>query len=287
MKILLLGKDGYVGKKFVSFLKDEEVNVSSFSRKDFNFLDKDILNKIIKSNKPDFIINCAGYTGKPNVDACETNKESCWLGNVTLPKTISEIANNYKIKYIQVSSGCIYSGDNSGKGFTEKDMPNFCFDKQPSSYYSGTKAVAEDILKNDKYAYLCRLRIPFNHEQDDKNYITKMLKYNKLLNAKNSLSNIDDFIRGCFYLIDKGCNTGIYNITNTGHVTTKEVVNILNKYITDKKFTFFKDEKEFYSTAAITPRSNCILNNQKILQTGFKMLNVKDSIIKAVKNYGK
>jgi len=27
----------------------------------------------------------------------------------------------------------------------------------------------------------------------------------------------------CYYLITKGCDTGIYNITNTGSMTTKEI----------------------------------------------------------------
>lgn len=285
MKIVLLGYKGYVGEKFYKYLIEKDIEIYALSRDNFNFLDYNKLYQIIKNVEPNYIINAAGYTGRPNVDACEKNQVSCWQGNVTLPKIVSEISNHLKIKYIQLSSGCIYKGMKYGKGFTEDDKPNFCFDQPPCSYYSGTKAIAEDILKNDPYAYICRLRIPFNHEKDSKNYITKLLNYNTLLNATNSLSNIDEFIDACFYLLINECSTGIYNITNTGSIDTFDVTKLLNKYITKKAFNFFKDEEQFYSQAAITPRSNCVLDNSKLIKAGFNIKNVEDSLLNSIQKY--
>ena len=74
----------------------------------------------------DFVINCAGYTGKPNVDACETNKGECRKGNIELPKVISNACALVGIPWGHVSSGCIYTGNRlDGSGFTEEDPPNF------------------------------------------------------------------------------------------------------------------------------------------------------------------
>jgi UDP-glucose 4,6-dehydratase len=86
-------------------------------------------------------------------------------------------------------------------------------------------------------------------------------------------------------LISKDCPTGIYNITNTGYVTTKQVTEIINKYLTNKEFSFFKNDEEFYSTTAQTPRSNCVLNNDKLINTGFNIKSVQDSLENAIKNY--
>lgn len=36
-----------------------------------------------------WIINAAGYTGSPNVDACETYRDGCMQGNVTWPSHVS------------------------------------------------------------------------------------------------------------------------------------------------------------------------------------------------------
>jgi UDP-glucose 4,6-dehydratase len=284
-KIVLLGSNGFVGSYFKSFIETTDNKLITITRKECNLLNKDNLYKILKSIKCNYIINCAGYTGKPNVDACENNKEICWQGNVTLPKYLSEICLSLNLKYIQVSSGCIYSGTKNKNGFKEVDEPNFSFDHQPCSYYSGTKAVMEDLLKKDPNVYLCRLRIPFNNISSPKNYITKLINYDKLLNAENSLTNIDDFVKACYYLINKNCETGIYNITNTGSIDTKLVVKYINKYITDKKFEFFKNEKQFYSTAAKALRSNCILDNSKLIKTGFKIKDIESSLEDSIKNY--
>jgi UDP-glucose 4,6-dehydratase len=143
----------------------------------------------------------------------------------------------------------------------------------------------EDVLKCDHNAYICRLRIPFNNIANPKNYITKLINYDKLLNAENSLTNIDDFLNACFYLLKNNVDTGIYNITNTGSITTKEVTSLISKYIIEKKFNFFKNDKEFYLDAAKTPRSNCILDNTKLIKTGFKIENVQESMLKSIKNY--
>lgn len=285
MKIILLGSKGFVGANFSKFLQKKNCEVFELNRKDCDFLNKDSFYKILKQIDANYIINCAGYTGKPNVDGCEVNKEACWQGNVTLVKYLSDICYALNTRYIQVGSGCIYSGKKGKNGFSEKDEPNFSFDRQPCSYYSGTKAVMEDILKSDYNAYICRLRIPFNNISHPKNYITKLMNYNKLLDAENSLTNIDDFVEACFYLLKNNSDTGIYNVTNTGSITTKQVTKLISKYITNKKFNFFKNDDEFYSIAAKTPRSNCVLDNSKLINAGFKIENIQKSILESVKNY--
>jgi len=287
MKIVVLGSNGFVGKNFTNFLKSKNYDVVALNRKNCDFLNTTKLYKILKKIDTKYIINCAGYTGKPNVDACESNKELCWLQNYTLPKNLSKICNDLNKKWVHVSSGCIYSGTKNENGFKEIDTPNFCFDKQPCSYYSGTKAAGEDILKFDKNVYICRLRIPFDDRESSKNYITKILNYKKLLNVENSMSNTDEFIQACLYLIEKECEPGIYNITNTGSINTFDVTKLLNKYITKRKFTFFKNEEEFYQKAAKTPRSNCVLDNSKLLESGFKIENIHDKIEYCIKNYKK
>jgi len=116
-KVVLLGPNGYVGQNFKILFNNKKDNLICISRKDCDLLNKDKIFKILKQIKPNYIINAAGYTGKPNVDACENNKDRCWRENVTLPKYLSDICQILDLKYIQVSSGCIYSGKKSKNGF--------------------------------------------------------------------------------------------------------------------------------------------------------------------------
>jgi UDP-glucose 4,6-dehydratase len=150
MKYLLIGKNRYVGRKF-SLLPYFQNNLISIGRDSFNYYDKNVLSDFLKNTKPTFLINAAGYTGKPNVDACELAKSECLLGNVVLPGIIREVCEDLKIPWGHVSSGYIYAGRRSdGNGYTEEDAPNFSFRSSPCSFYSGTKALGEEVLEGAK-----------------------------------------------------------------------------------------------------------------------------------------
>jgi len=45
----------------------------------------------VRKVKPEFIINAAGYRGRPNVDACELAREETLFANTLLPQTIARV----------------------------------------------------------------------------------------------------------------------------------------------------------------------------------------------------
>ena len=67
---LVLGSTGYLGSYFVNHLIKKNEIVRGISRREVDYTDRDQLISILKELKPKFLINAAGYTGKPNVDAC-------------------------------------------------------------------------------------------------------------------------------------------------------------------------------------------------------------------------
>ena len=109
--VLLLGK-GYVGTHLEQALRSNSLNVVAFSRKELDYTSPIILQKFLNDNKDKFevVINCSGYTGIPNVDGCEKNKQECWYWNVIVPRNIVLSANTFLLPVIQVNSGCIYTG---------------------------------------------------------------------------------------------------------------------------------------------------------------------------------
>ena len=129
----------------------------------------------------------------------------------------------------QVSSGCIYTGAREdGSEFTEEDTPNFTFRQNNCSFYSGTKALGEEILSETKKCYIWRLRIPFNHDDNPRNYLSKLMRYDNLLEATNSISQLDEFVAATFACWEKQIPFGTYNVTNPGYVTT-EVAKLINE----------------------------------------------------------
>src|SRR5579864_1599084 len=87
--ILLLGASGYIGEAFVAELQRRKTKFITLSRKQVDYTRFDLLLEFLRAQKPEFVISAAGYTGKPNVDACELDKAGTLLGNTILPQTIA------------------------------------------------------------------------------------------------------------------------------------------------------------------------------------------------------
>ena len=235
------------------------------------------------------MINAAGYTGKPNVDACELHKAECLLGNAVLPGIIAQACEEASIPWGHVSSGCIYSGNGpQDQGFTELDAPNFTFRTNNCSFYSGTKALGEEVLAGHPNMFIWRLRIPFDSIDNPRNYLTKMMRYPRLLEATNSISELDEFVAATLACWTTGVPFGTYNVTNPGRVTTRDVVDlIIQSGVCVKKFEFFPSEDEFMRSAAKTPRSNCVMDSSKLASVGIRLTEVRDAIARDLKAWRK
>jgi UDP-glucose 4,6-dehydratase len=285
--VILLGGTGYAGGAFLRFFRARAIPYRVLSRAHVDYYQRDVLVSAIRRTGAEFLINAAGYTGKPNVDACESHKTDCLLGNSILPGIVRSACELAGIAWGHVSSGCIYTGTRpDGAGFSEKDPPNFTFRQNNCSFYSGCKALGEECLADAENVYIWRLRIPFNAEDSPRNYISKLLRYERLLEARNSLSHLDEFVRVCWQCYTRRVPPGIYNVTNTGSITTHEVVEMIDKFLKPaRRFNFFESEEEFLRVAAITPRSSCVLDNSKLHSIGISVRTVQEALEHAMVNW--
>ena len=287
--IYLLGGSGYVGQAYQALLTRKGIPFRNLKRSDLDYSDVARLTAALKADRPEFLINAAGYTGKPNVDACELHKTECLFGNAVLPGRIAEACAAAGVPWGHVSSGCIYTGARpDGSGFTETDIPNFTFRQNNCSFYSGTKALGEEVLAGRPDVYLWRLRIPFDEVESPRNYLTKLMRYQRLLEAENSISQLAEFVAATFACWEKRIPFGLYNVTNPGKVTTREVVDLIRASgVCTKQFEFFKDESDFMHTAAKTPRSNCVMDSTKLARAGIVMTEVHEAIARDLKAWRK
>lgn len=303
--VILLGATGFVGGAFLAFLRQRGIPVRPVSRAQMDYTSLASLEQFLRDEAPDLLINCAGYTGKPNVDTCEFNRSECILGNASLPGVIHKVCSQLGIPYGHVSSGCIFTGSHAdGAGFREEDVPNFTFRTNNCSFYSGCKALGEEAMgyrigtladgrqgwvTQDPAGYVWRLRIPFNHVDSPRNYISKLLSYPRLLDARNSISHLGEFVEACWETWQQRAPFGIYNIVNPGSVSTRDVVKIildhaasltekLNRPLTRESFRYFASEADFMREAAIAPRSNCVLDSTKLEGLGIRLRPVTEAI---------
>ena len=285
--VIILGGSGYVGQAYQEMFRERGIDFISLARSELDYTDTASLLLYLREMKPKFLINAAGYTGKPNVDACEKDKANCLFGNALLPSRIAEACAATNIPWGHVSSGCIFTGSRpDGSGFTEGDEPNFTFRQNNCSFYSGTKALGEELLQKYDNVYIWRLRIPFNNKDNPRNYITKLLRYENLLQAKNSISHLNEFAAATFACWEKQVPCGTYNITNPGEITTRQMVELIKATeVSDKDFKFFANEAEFMQNSAIAPRSNCTLDSSKLTSVGIKMTPVIECVENCLRNW--
>jgi dTDP-4-dehydrorhamnose reductase len=304
--IVLLGGSGYVGQAFEQELRRRQWAFTTLARRTVDYTRFETLLKVLRELQPSFLLNAAGYTGKPNVDACEAARAETLQGNTLLPLTIAHACATLGIPWGHVSSGCIHAGaflvengqarvekdltrpplrqlvetqPEAVRGFRETDEPNFTFRRPPCSFYSGTKALAEEAMAGVGQCYVWRLRIPFDEFDNSRNYLSKVQRYAKVYDNVNSLSHRGDFVRACLDLWDRRAPFGTYNVTNPGFVTTRQVVALIGKILRPARaFEFWANDEEFYRVAAKAPRSNCVLDVSKLLAAGVTMRPVQEAL---------
>jgi len=272
--ILLLGASGYVGKKYQEYLQHKNIPyVCESVRFEGNVWN---IYNTIKRHNPLFVINCAGFTGIPNVDACNLpeNIQPCQDANVNLVHAIGWTCLNLGIGMGHVSSGCIYSGDNT---YSETDIPNF-----DESWYSLTKIKGERRINKfySDNSYIWRLRIPFDHVDHPKNFISKIIKFDKLTNQYNSISNINDFVRATVDCYLNKLPYGIYNVTNPGKIRAQDIAKMLveKKIVPSDRTWHIMDNQDEIDQIEKVKRSNCTLDSSRIINAGIPLQEVHESV---------
>src|SRR5208282_5066298 len=149
--IVLLGGTGYIGGQFARTLQERGIRFVAPLRAETDYGRFTVLREFLEKTRPEFLINAAGYTGKPNVDACEKNWADTLQGNTLFPAAMAQACASLGIPYGHVSSGCIYSGAKiveNGKTVVEKDLtkrePRALGEKSPKSI----QGVTEDDVPN-------------------------------------------------------------------------------------------------------------------------------------------
>jgi dTDP-4-dehydrorhamnose reductase len=311
--ILVLGASGYVGQIFSTELRRRGCSFIPLTRRAVDYTDFYLLFDYVRKTKPAFIINAAGYPGKPDVENCELAREETLFANTIFPQTVARVCLMTNTPWGHVSSGNIFSGAkmiygggvtierNFDRpellrlfakhpekicGFTEWDEPNFSFRNAPCNFYSGTKALAEEAIRGIGQHYIWRLGMPFNERDESRNFLSRIQSHDKIFDGLNALSHTDDFARACLDLWERQAPFGIYNVTNPGAVTTRQVVEMIQRILgPSRRFEFWKDGAEFYRDATKTLRSNCALDSSKLLAAGVKMRPVQEALQDALRKW--
>lgn len=215
----------------------------------------------IDSVKPKFVLNCAGVTGRPNVDWCEDHKAETIRVNVIGTMSLIDLCETRGIHVTNFATGCIYKYDDEhtigGKGFTEEDKPNFT-----GSFYSLTKGMVETMCRAYKHVLTLRFRMPISDDLNHRNFVTKITKYARVVDIPNSMTTLFDMLPVAALMIHKGL-TGVFNFTNPGAVSHNEILTHYRTHV-DPTFWWANFTEEQCNAILKAERSNNTLDTTKL-----------------------
>ena len=275
-RVLVLGK-GYVGGYLLAALeKNPSIDVECYSKAEFDYTDEYLLRGLLLSGKFDYLINAQGFTGRPNVDQAEEMKEDCWKYNVQVPLMFSCVCKDLNVQPIHISSGCIFTGYD--KAWSEIDDPNYGVFNPDASFYSTSKHAFESV--ND-FGITIRIRMPFCDILHDRSYLTKIHKYDNLIqqvNSKTYIPELVDFIECLIEEERRGTDT--VHLCNPEPLDTGSVIDIMRAFELENLNWKFVDFEELGCKAN---RSNCILDTTKIKEEyGYVLSTEAEALRKAL-----
>ena len=262
-KFLLYGKNGWIGGMLIELAR---ANGDEVVLGDARLENREAVLAEIEKVRPTRVLNAAGVTGRPNVDWCEFNKQTVIRTNVIGCLNLADICWQKKLHCTLYATGCIFEYDAAhplGGGvetaFTEEDRANF-----DGSYYSMTKGFVEEMLR----AYLdhltvLRVRMPISDDLSPRNFITKISKYEKVVDIPNSMTVLHALLP-CSLELSRRELAGIYNFCNPGAISHNQVLEQYKKYV-DPTFTWKNFTVEEQNKILAAKRSNNELDCSKLV----------------------
>jgi len=290
MKILVYGSNGWIGSQFIDILNQNKIDfVCGKSRCDNQKeLEKEI-NIINPTNVVSFIGRTHGNIGNTKYTTIDYLEQPGKLvenikDNLYSPLLLSHICNLKGIHYTYLGTGCIFKFDDSHpfekeeNGFTEDSEPNFF-----GSSYSIVKGFTDRLLHLNNNVLNLRIRMPITGEENQRNFITKIINYKKICSIKNSMSVLPELLPFILEMM-KNKTTGTVNLTNPGLISHNEILDMY-KEIVDPEFVYENFSAEEQRKILKCDRSNNYLDTS-VLESMFpNVRNIKEAVRDCLYSY--
>ena len=265
IRVLFFGSTGWIGGHLINYLKAEfddiEIIYATARLEQYEHL-REYLKEY---TDVDYIVLAAGLTGRPNIDWCEDHKDEVVSANVMGPVIIGKFGFDNNIHVTYLGTGCIYTYKNDDQandpdfpGFAEDDIMNF--DK---SWYSFTKIQTELLMKQYN-ALILRFRMPISDDLHHRSLVSKLIKYDKIVNVPNSMTVVSDLVPKIPVMMKRHL-TGSYNFTNPGVLGHNDIMDRYKKYI-DPDFSYTNFSLHEQDQVLKAARSNVKLDVSKLLK---------------------
>jgi dTDP-4-dehydrorhamnose reductase len=191
MKLLIPGVSGLLGINLAQEVMGEYevvgIDRGKLKNAPFSVLHQDLSNalaieKILDSEKPNYLINCAAIA---NLEDCEDNPSLAKQINVDVPRQLARACKTRNIPFVHISTDAVFDGEKDDF-YTEDDKPN------PLNVYAKTKLEGEwAVLTENPEAIVARVNF-YGWSLNGKRSLAEFF-VNNLLNNK-SMSGFTDVL---------------------------------------------------------------------------------------------
>ena len=285
MKLLIFGSRGWIGRQFCEYLDNNNIlYIESDSRADN---EKDV-EKEINEYKPTNLISFIGRTYGGTFNTIDYLEQPGKLvenirDNLYAPIILSILCERYNIHYTYMGTGCIfeYDGDASDEKKHEDDLPNFF-----GSSYSIVKGYTDRLQHMYSNNTLnLRIRMPIVNYDHDRNFITKITKYEYVCSVANSMTVLPDMFPVIVDMIKKNV-TGTFNLCNKGAITHNEILELYKTHV-DNNFTWKNFSIEEQNKVLLSKRSNIELSTEKLYELYPNIPDIRTSIENCMITYSR
>lgn len=292
MNILVYGSRGWIGSQFVDILKNKNIAfVLGQARAD----NEDDLKTEIISSGASHVVSFIGRThGKignkvyTTIDYLEQEGKLLenLRDNLFSPVLLAKLCSDLNIHYTYLGTGCIFKFEGNDHpfaleegGFTEADKPNFF-----GSSYSVAKGFTDRLMHLYKDSVLnLRIRMPITGSKNSRNFITKIVTYDKVCSIPNSMTVLPELLPFVVDMMDKKI-TGTVNLTNPGLISHNEILTMY-KEIVDPNFTWRNFTQEEQRKVIAADRSNNFLDTTLLSTMYPQVRNIKDAVRQCLYDY--
>ena len=228
MDFLVIGANGQLGRELQDKLSLKNFSFAAFGRDKLDITDINSVDSVLNECKPKVIINTAAYTA---VDKAEDDRETCYNVNSNGVRNLAKISKKIDAMLVHISTDYVFDGS-LNRPLKEDD------ETHPLNVYGETKLVGENQVKSVMEDNYLILRTSSVHGQYGANFVKTMIK---LLNEKEELNVVNDQIMSPTYagflaetiieLVEKGANTEIYNVSNSGAISWYEFSLKIKEYL--------------------------------------------------------
>ena len=282
MKILFFGSKGWIGQQFGYYLNKNGITyISTDIRAD----DEKAVEEEIKLYSPTHIISFIGRThggGYNTIDYLELSgklKDNI-RDNLYSPLVLSILCERHNIHYTYLGTGCIFSSDDPTTTSIDDDaLPNFF-----GSSYSIVKGFTDRLQHMySKNTLNLRIRMPIVNYEHNRNFLSKIFKYEKICSMPNSMTVLEDMFPVIMDMMLKN-TTGTFNLVNKGVITHNEILEMYKEH-QEPTFTWKNFSVEEQNSVLLSKRSNTQLSNEKLYSLYPDIPDIKTSVEKCVIQY--